>query len=574
MGLKNQKLISIKHWIIVYQLILIFVVAFIMSIAWTLSEYIDFKNNNKQQMDLLLKSNKAQLVYEVEKTINLINFIRKTSDNDSIAKERVLDFIADYRLFYAGYIFVNQTDGKALVFDGNRVNNKSILKMTDSRGDNLFQMELDCYNSTDGGFMEYYFKKLNDSIEHRKIAFVHGYKEFGWMIGAGNYIGELETENSDFFVFFKESFLNRIGQIILLLFSIFAIIYFISRKLSVGLNRTFVDISNYIDNRLTGKPTLEISNIRFYLKEIKDFFFRFNNVIDKKLEVEEELSKYMHQLEQLVEERTLKLQMQTEELKLKNGELEESQTSMLALLEDLQLMQKDLKLANHKLNELNQDLQSFNYTASHDLKAPLRVINNYAKFLEEEISSQLNSEQQHMLSEIIDQSSKLSNLLVDLLRFSQTGIKSLKIDVIDMKELFIAIVSESLTAEQKNRFDIQIKDLPPAKGDYSLIKQVVINLVSNAIKFTNHLENPKIIIDFENQKDKILYFVKDNGIGFNSELSDEMFNLFGRLKNSANHQGTGVGLAIVKRIINKHGGQVFSHGEIGKGAELGFTLID
>lgn len=249
------------------------------------------------------------------------------------------------------------------------------------------------------------------------------------------------------------------------------------------------------------------------------------------------------------------------------------QQALIYLLEDFKAIQTELQTTNNRLKIVNEDLETFNYSASHDLKAPLRTINNYAQFLKEELEKNLEAEQKNMLDEVIVQSKKMSDLLDDLLRFSRTGNHQLEFSIIKMKKMVSSVVQELLTEDQKQFYTIEIQELPNAFGDYYLIKQVIINLITNAIKFTSEEENPKIIIGYKIHIDKILYFVADNGVGFNQSASEQIFKLFVQLKHSLKlKQGTGVGLAIVKRIIEKHDGELFVESELNKGAKIGFSL--
>jgi PAS domain S-box-containing protein len=286
--------------------------------------------------------------------------------------------------------------------------------------------------------------------------------------------------------------------------------------------------------------------------------------ITESQKMQERIEHFNRELKRAVDEKTA-------ELAKKTKKLERGQKAMIYLLEDMQIVQRELRRVNASLDELNKDLESFNYSVSHDLKSPLRVITNYAGFLLEDLNDVLGKEQQQMLEEIVRQGNHMGELLKNLLDFSRFGNSKLNCVNISMKELFEAIVSEVLNQrDDAGRFNVVIDEMEDVKADYALIKQVVVNLVGNAVKFSADVEAPEIHIGCKKTGDDVAYFVKDNGVGFSPEKSDLIFELFTQLKTKK--EGTGVGLAIVKRIIEKHGGRVYAEGKTGAGAEFTFVL--
>lgn len=260
-------------------------------------------------------------------------------------------------------------------------------------------------------------------------------------------------------------------------------------------------------------------------------------------------------------------------LEAKTKKIERGQEAMVLLLEDMKDVQSELKAANKKMKIMNDDLESFNFSVSHDLKSPLRVISNYAKFLSEDLANKIDDDSLTMVAEIERQGNIMNQLLNDLLYFSRYGSARLNKVVVDMKELVAAIFSEEFRDKPyAEKFNITIEPLPNIFADYALIKQVIINLVSNAVKFTKHKDNPQILVGFIENKEEITYFFKDNGAGFNDNRSKQIFELFHKLNKTNNESGTGIGLAIVKRIVEKHGGKVYAKGVDGFGAEIGFSL--
>jgi PAS domain S-box-containing protein len=229
------------------------------------------------------------------------------------------------------------------------------------------------------------------------------------------------------------------------------------------------------------------------------------------------------------------------------------------------------KRAEAQLEAVNKELEAFSYSVSHDLRAPLRAINGYAKMLEEDYDALFDAEGKKFLDTIQYNAKKMSNLIDDLLSFSRLGRKTLLKTSINMNDLVQNILTD-LDKTEKNNAEIKVAPLHPVHGDYALIKQVLINLISNAIKYSSKKPNPVVEITSELHKETVTYRVKDNGEGFDMAYADKLFGVFQRLHKEEEFEGTGVGLAIVQRIIARHGGKVGAYGELGQGATFHFSL--
>lgn len=229
------------------------------------------------------------------------------------------------------------------------------------------------------------------------------------------------------------------------------------------------------------------------------------------------------------------------------------------------------KRAEEQLLELNKELESFSYSVSHDLRAPLRAIDGYAGILEEDYGKILDEEGNRLLSSIQHNAKKMGTLIDDLLAFSRLGKKELTKTKINMTELVEAALYE-VNKSAKHNAKVVIKNLHPCKGDYGLLNQVVVNLLSNAIKYSSKVKEPYVEISSEQTDTEVIYFVKDNGAGFDMRYVQKLFGVFQRLHTIEEFEGTGVGLAIVQRIMNKHGGRVAAEGEKDKGAVFKFSL--
>ncbi|MEJ5225089.1 MAG: ATP-binding protein, partial [Anaerolineales bacterium] len=225
-----------------------------------------------------------------------------------------------------------------------------------------------------------------------------------------------------------------------------------------------------------------------------------------------------------------------------------------------------------QLAAANRELESFSYSVSHDLRAPLRSISGFARILLDDFAQDIPSEARGYLRRIHDGAQQMGRLIDDLLAFSRLGRQDLKKSTVDMFAV-AREVCDSLAEEYAGRqVRIVLGLLPPAHADYGLITRVYANLIGNAIKYTRHREMAEIEIGCLHKHGTSIYYVKDNGAGFNMKYADKLFGVFQRLHRQDEFEGTGVGLATVKRIITKHGGEIWAEAEEDKGATFYFTL--
>jgi len=287
--------------------------------------------------------------------------------------------------------------------------------------------------------------------------------------------------------------------------------------------------------------------------------------VDETKKAEEALRKLNLELEQKITERTL-------ELENRSRTLEEKEIVLTNTIKNLNLKSEELQSSTMQLKAANKELEAFSYSVSHDLRAPLRAINGFVTILNEDYSSILDDEGKRICSIIHSNSIKMSQLIDDLLSFSRLIKSELHHSMIDMQSVVSGLIAEFQTSKELKPNVILLKELPQSTGDTNLIKQVWTNLISNAIKYSSKTINPQIIIGATQNENETIYFIKDNGVGFNMNYSHKLFGVFQRLHGANEFEGTGVGLAIVQRIITRHGGRVWAEGEIGKGAVFYFTL--
>ena len=225
-----------------------------------------------------------------------------------------------------------------------------------------------------------------------------------------------------------------------------------------------------------------------------------------------------------------------------------------------------------QLETANRELESFSYSVSHDLRAPLRAIIGFSSMLLEDYMDKLDEEGKRLLDVILKNTKKMGELIDDLLILSRIGRKEIETIEIDMGRLAGEVFAEVTASIPEREIQVNIKPLPPARGDSGLIHQVFFNLISNAVKFTRHGDKAIIEVGSCEDKKENIYYVKDNGIGFDIQYADKLFGAFQRLHSEKEFEGTGIGLAIVQRVINRHSGQVWAEGKVNEGATFYFTL--
>jgi len=225
-----------------------------------------------------------------------------------------------------------------------------------------------------------------------------------------------------------------------------------------------------------------------------------------------------------------------------------------------------------QLEAANKELEAFSYSVSHDLRAPLRHINGYVGLLNKGFRETLPEKAGHYLSEITDSASQMGTLIDDLLQFSRTGRQEMHQADLDMNTVVKETI-EQLKEDTKSRnISWSVAELPRIFGDYSLLKQVWINLLENAVKYTRDKDEAKIEVGCTREHDHWVFFIRDNGVGFDMQYAQKLFGVFQRLHSPAQFEGTGIGLAHVQRIVHKHGGRVWAEGWLDKGATFYFTI--
>ncbi len=241
-------------------------------------------------------------------------------------------------------------------------------------------------------------------------------------------------------------------------------------------------------------------------------------------------------------------------------------------ISDRKAAEKNLIEANINLENSNKELEAFTYSVSHDLRAPLRAISGYSQLLIQRHPELLSTEANGFIQSISNNTRRMGQLIDDLLALSRYSRAELQRSSVDVSALTLQVIEDLGSASDISRFKFSVHPMPEASADANLLLQVMTNLLSNAIKYSSLKEQPEVEVGGLKNEGETVYYVKDNGSGFDMQFYNKLFGVFQRLHDSREYEGTGVGLAIVKRIITKHGGRIWAESVQGEGTTFYFTL--
>ena len=287
--------------------------------------------------------------------------------------------------------------------------------------------------------------------------------------------------------------------------------------------------------------------------------------IQERVRAELALRKAQENLEQKIIQRTA-------ELSASNAALQAEVQHRRRAEEDVQQLNADLQRRALELLKANRDLEAFSYSVSHDLRAPLRAIDGFSRILTTEYAARLEDEGRRLLGIICANVKTMNQLIDSLLSLSRLTRQSVRKQAVDMSQLVADVLEETRKTEPHRQVEIKCSPLPNAVGDPTMLRQVFTNLVANARKFTHQVLHPVIEIGSYQENGWLVYYVKDNGIGFDMRYAPKLFGVFQRLHSVKEFEGTGVGLAIVQRILHTHGGRVWAQGQPHAGATFFFAL--
>ncbi len=287
--------------------------------------------------------------------------------------------------------------------------------------------------------------------------------------------------------------------------------------------------------------------------------------ITERKQVEEELRKHRNHLEE-------RIGIRTAELDKRISESEQLNSAMVNLMEDLRVSNDSLAASTQQLTDANKELDAFAYSVSHDLRAPLRAIAGFSQMLVEDYGDKLDEGGQHQLDVIQNSARQMGQLIDDLLAFSRLGRRELKMSDINIQLLAEEVFEQQQISETERTARLAVEELPQARGDRAMIREVLVNLFSNALKYSASQDSSFIGVAGRVEEDQSIYSVKDNGVGFDMKYADKLFQVFQRLHSAEEFEGTGIGLALVQRIVHRHGGRVWAEGKVNEGATFYFSL--
>jgi light-regulated signal transduction histidine kinase (bacteriophytochrome) len=256
----------------------------------------------------------------------------------------------------------------------------------------------------------------------------------------------------------------------------------------------------------------------------------------------------------------------------RTAQLESANQEISSLNEDLTGRSNDLERTNRELAEVNHQLEAFSFSISHDLQAPLRHINGFSRILMEDHARDLSKDAQSLLERISAGCERMDQLINGLLRFSRFSRQPITKMTVETNSLVQQVVDELDLQQRPQAVELVLHELPSCQADRQLLRQVFQNLIGNALKYSANVTQPHIEIGSCLQEGQTIFFVRDNGVGFDMKYADKLFGVFQRLHKEEEFAGTGVGLSIVHNIITRHGGKVWAEAELNKGATFFFTL--
>ncbi len=369
---------------------------------------------------------------------------------------------------------------------------------------------------------------------------------------------------------------------LLLLVSGLALIFatLVSRQVVKPLMQLAEVTTNLPDKLLEQEP---ISWIRSHVTELSLLIHNFKAMALSLQQKFLEIHQANELLENRVQERTKALQQTNEELETEIEERQKVEKERDRLIDNLQISEAAVRQLNAELEArviqrtvqleaANKELESFSYSVSHDLRAPLRAINGFSQILQEDYSDRLDGEAHRYLKIVRDNAKRMGQLIDDLLNLSRLNRKEISQRTILMNDFIQQILTGFQSEIKERQIELIIADLPNCKADNSLLTQVWINLLSNALKYTGKTENVRIEIGYQLIDNQGAYFISDNGAGFDMQYADKLFGVFQRMHLEKDFEGTGIGLAIVQQIIQRHGGKIWAEAKISQGATFYFTI--
>lgn len=360
-----------------------------------------------------------------------------------------------------------------------------------------------------------------------------------------NGVHDITTVFFPVIIVFSSVLLSRWGAILVALLASVFLAFLVHQETTGAIVNAFSDKTDYFD----------IIPLLTAIWAIQAFQWVLMNNFWRDLVSARELSQ---DLESRVAERT--------------AQLEATNLEMIRVNASLAATNAQLESANTRLEQANRELEAFSYSVSHDLRAPLRAINGFSMALVEDFHAELKPEARGYLESIRRNTLRMSDLIDGMLRFSRTSRLPLECREVDMTDLVRQVVAQLREEYPDREVELTLDDLPSCSGDHVLLRQVWYNLLSNAYKFTRQAQHARVTVGAQETTEGKVYFVRDNGVGFDMQYAGRLFGVFQRLHRAEDFEGTGVGLAITQRILQRHKGRIWADAHLGEGATFYFTL--
>ena len=334
----------------------------------------------------------------------------------------------------------------------------------------------------------------------------------------------------------------------------------------IDVNDAFLRITGYSRNEVIGKTSAELG-LWVDTEERR----RFVELLREKREIRNHEAKFR------LKSGEVRIFLRSAELIELDGEtcvinITRDITDRKRAGEEIKKLNTELQQRVAELIGANKELDAFGHSVSHDLRAPLITIGGFSRRLLKNYSDVLDTRGREMLKTIQSNVGKMEDLINDLLTFSRSGRQAMKLEAVDMQSLVKAMFEELMTGTRGRTVELKMGEFFPALADRALIRQVIVNLLSNAMKFTRPRGEAQIEVGSRREGEWVECYVKDNGVGFDMKFSKKLFDVFQRAHKAEDFEGTGIGLSIVQRIVTRHGGRIWAEGKVGEGAAFYFTL--
>ncbi|MCW3126821.1 MAG: sensor histidine kinase [Bacteroidetes bacterium] len=339
-----------------------------------------------------------------------------------------------------------------------------------------------------------------------------------------------------------------------------------------GVSNLRASLNRVLQNRKADTMTIQRYDVRRPESEGGEFEVRYWSPMNSPVFSDDNLERIAFIIHRVVDATELViLRQKTQQTDGYQSRIEQMEMDILHRTKELESARKILEEQNIELRNSYAEMESFSYSVSHDLRNPLRAINGYGTMLDHSYGSKLDEEGRRFISNIKDNTQRMAAMIDDLLSLAYLGRKEVKKTEVDMNALAHRLVYE-MAENTSTRTEFVIKELHPCIADASLIEHVMTNLISNAIKYSSRRDRPCINIWSYEEGTEIIYAIRDNGAGFDMAYAGKLFGVFERLHAKSDFEGVGIGLAIVKRIIQRHNGRVWAEGRVNAGATFYFSL--